>query len=297
MSDFQSIGQGMRDGKYSEFETEEFCPECAAPIIGFRIVLPRSISSGEPVVRKKECPCIVDSRARRLQEEADNVLRASRELLHAGYLKRFERTGITIPSVQHFAPKSIDRIGEKAEGIRHLGPFFEQVKTSGSAVGVPGFAMYGPNGVGKSHILYFLAEKLNDIRVTACVTTLIRVAAAFRDSFVNENESSSSSIIRDLASVPVLMIDDFGKEQIYNRGSGEFIQSAIFEIIDQRILRQLPVIVTSNKSFEELRDIRYKDTEWGRGLLDRIFELIGCESGRWAHFNSPYNYRTKRNEY
>ena len=299
MSEFRKVGESLSSinaGSAIEYyDSGVACPKCSAPILAF--LSPQPISWGPPIERQKECDCEVESKAKAAQDHAEYLLRVERESTHNGFQKRLEKAMITIPQTRQYGGREILNVASKREALELAIGFRDEAIRRQNTVGLPGFALYGRNGVGKSHIAYAIAEYMNKFGVTTCVTTLIRIASAFRNSFADGAQESSARIIQDLATIPVLILDDFGKEQVYSAGSGEFIQSALFEVVDQRLLRELPIVVTSNKAFEELRDIRYKGNEWGKGLLDRIFESMGSDPRRWCEVKSKINHRTGQAEY
>lgn len=107
--------------------------------------------------------------------------------------------------------------------------------------------LWGPCGVGKSHLAAALAHEAvrRNLRARyASVPALLRfVKAGFRDD-------SSDERITALQVVELLVLDDIGAE--YHPRPGDYGDTVLWEIINQRYLYSRMTVITSNLSLDEL---------------------------------------------
>jgi DNA replication protein DnaC len=109
-----------------------------------------------------------------------------------------------------------------------------------------GLYIEGPNGVGKSHLLAGLANKMVDEKRDCYFLRfgrLIREGLALDDNFEREH------LIRKFRETSVLFFDDIGSERLT-----EYAESVLFEILDERYEARAPVHFSSNISIESLAD-------------------------------------------
>jgi len=105
----------------------------------------------------------------------------------------------------------------------------------------------GPYGVGKTHFIYYVANKYN----LQDKSVYVELFADSVRKVKEEMNSNSKHTINLMATVDILFIDDLGNEY-----STEFIISDILQpIIDYRYLHNKPTIITSNYTLEELLEI------------------------------------------
>lgn len=133
-------------------------------------------------------------------------------------------------------------------------------------------------GVGKTHLVCSIAKQVihnwngEDSKYYDCPVKfyaepdlMMKIRATFnRDSSLTEEQ-----VIRDLVRVPLLILDDVAKEQV---ADPRFIQRTWFSIINGRYNNDLPVIITSNCSKEDLRDYFVGDGG-AEATYDRLLEM------------------------
>jgi primosomal protein DnaI len=102
-----------------------------------------------------------------------------------------------------------------------------------------GLYIFGPAGVGKTHLLLAIVNRLTERRVP-CI--FIRAEAIFDKlrSLIAAGQDIEP-IIDAYCQVPVLAIDEFAQER-----ANEFTIDRIFRIINYRFNAQLPTLFTSN---------------------------------------------------
>lgn len=125
-----------------------------------------------------------------------------------------------------------------------------------------GLLIEGPVGSGKSYLLGCIANYLIDRDIEVRYLVYGDLIQKIKSSFQPNSETTTEKILNELLQVPVLLIDDLGTEHIT-----EFTSSTLYQIIDRRYREELPFIVTSNFSPNELSQ--------RMGLMgERIFQRI-----------------------
>jgi len=102
-----------------------------------------------------------------------------------------------------------------------------------------GIYVFGPAGVGKTHILQAIIHRLEERRVPAI---LIRAEALFDRlrSLIGENGDIEPTL-QAFSTVPVLAIDEIGQER-----ANEFTLEKLFRIVNHRFSAKLPTLFASN---------------------------------------------------
>lgn len=122
-----------------------------------------------------------------------------------------------------------------------------------------GLLIYGTVGNGKTFMAAAIANKLIDDGYRVLMTSMTRI--------VNQiwSDQNKNEYLDSLKNYDLLIIDDFGVER-----ETDFMSEKVFEIIDARYRQELPLIVTSNLTDEELRtpgDLKKQR------VYSRIFEM------------------------
>ncbi|MDZ4245858.1 MAG: ATP-binding protein, partial [Dehalococcoidia bacterium] len=71
-----------------------------------------------------------------------------------------------------------------------------------------------------------------------------------RSSFSPESKISYDRFFESVKSTPLLVLDDFGKQT-----TTPWAQEKLYQVINYRYNAQLPTVITTNYSIEEIRDI------------------------------------------
>jgi DNA replication protein DnaC len=134
--------------------------------------------------------------------------------------------------------------------------------------GPRGIVMFGPSGQAKTRLMHMLLRRLVlEGGVRALCYRAPKLGRMIEDSFVSD--FGHSTLIRELSTVPVLAIDDLGKERLTMR-----VESDLFDVFESRTMRGLPLIITSNHVGDRLIK-RFNDVETGEAIVRRIREF--CE--------------------
>jgi len=136
-------------------------------------------------------------------------------------------------------------------------------------------------GVGKTHLVCGLINKIisteksarihqefwvQTLRCPVYFTTEPQMLDNIRATFKDGSEETDERIYERLISYRLLIIDDVGKVRPRDLG---FLQGVYYRIIDGRYTSSLPIILTTNLSFEEL------ENHIGGACADRLREMCG----------------------
>ena len=91
-------------------------------------------------------------------------------------------------------------------------------------------------------------------------------------------QADKNQIIQNLVDYPLLIIDDLGIER-----NSEFALEQVYNVIDSRYCKMLPLIVTTNLGLNEMKSTDL-DTAHQR-IYSRILEMcVGIYSALWIRF-------------
>lgn len=122
-----------------------------------------------------------------------------------------------------------------------------------------GLLMWGGVGTGKSYAAACIANHLLSQGVSVVMTSFVKLLEMIQSSPDRETE-----IIEKLNKASLVIFDDLGAER-----STDYALEKVYNVVDRRYSKNLPMIYTTNLTFEEMRqeeNIRYKR------IYDRIFE-------------------------
>jgi len=136
-------------------------------------------------------------------------------------------------------------------------------------------------GIGKTHlacaICHNILNRWNGEEIT-CPVSFCSEPDLYRSiqatyhytSEERQHRENEDDIIRRLIYTPLLVLDDVGKEP---RADPKFIQRILFAIIDGRYRKLRPIVLTTNKSPDELK--YYLGGKNNQASYDRLWELTG----------------------
>lgn len=120
---------------------------------------------------------------------------------------------------------------------------------------------WGNVGTGKSFAAACIANYLLDRGVPVMMTSFVKLL-----SLIQNGDEKEAYIISRLNSAKLVIFDDLGAER-----NTDYALEKIYNIIDSRYQRELPIIFTTNLTITEMKnetDNRYKR------IYDRVFENI-----------------------
>jgi DNA replication protein DnaC len=140
--------------------------------------------------------------------------------------------------------------------------------------GRSGLLISGTKGTGKTHIAAAIANDLMQRGTAVICMTERNLFDRIRRTYDRE-EHSSESVVRGIyETVPLLIIDDLGKEK-----ATEWTLATLYAIIDGRYDRAMPIIITTNydmKSLVERLTPKGEDKTTADAIVDRLTEM--CKS-------------------
>ena len=120
---------------------------------------------------------------------------------------------------------------------------------------------WGNVGTGKSFAAACIANYLLDRGIPVMMTSFVKLL-----SLIQNGDEKEADIISRLNSAKLVIFDDLGAER-----NTDYALEKIYNIIDSRYQRELPIIFTTNLTITEMKnetDNRYKR------IYDRVFENI-----------------------
>lgn len=177
-----------------------------------------------------------------LQEvlETENFSCFSEEYYPDDYIE--ESTGLT--------PR--DNIRNIHETAIHFSKNFHQTRDN--------LLLYGNTGVGKTFLTHCIAKEVLDRSHTVVyLTSLDLFDILEKNKFDRGSDPQENSIaVSYLLNCDLLILDDLGTEL-----SNSFTSSQLYQVIDTRLVRRKSTIISTNLSFDDLRE-RYSERIFSR---------------------------------
>lgn len=118
---------------------------------------------------------------------------------------------------------------------------------------------YGNTGTGKTHLAAAISNHvINENHHPVMFGTFIEFLDRIRSEFNDNTERTK----HDMKTVPLLVIDDLGKEK-----QTVWSDQTLFEIINYRYEHRLPVVITTNLSWNSL------PTRYDTAVISRLLEM------------------------
>ena len=146
-----------------------------------------------------------------------------------------------------------------------------------------GLSISGPPGVGKSMLAAAIVNEARASGTAGVCISALNLLLKFREKFDLDGSPSELSLVRKLANVPVLAIQDLGKEPFT-----AYTLQMLHAIMDARWENSLPLIVTANLD-ERAMMAHYSmmpkggetmDRFTGPTMIDRVMDMTGAP---WQH--------------
>ncbi len=160
-------------------------------------------------------------------------------------------------------------IGEKQRTVMEMNlrdciNFAENFNGSGY-----GLLMLGNTGLGKTHLSLAVANAVIKKGYSVVYNSTPELMRQLDKEFFGRADTDTMQLI---TSCDLLILDDLGAETKSDR----YI-SMLYEIVNSRQNRQLPMIVNSNLAVEEIK-IRYQDRIWSRLFSLRVLLFCGSDN-------------------
>ncbi|PWK06295.1 AFG1/ZapE family ATPase [Tumebacillus permanentifrigoris] len=138
-----------------------------------------------------------------------------------------------------------------------------------------GLYIFGPPGVGKTHIMLAICNRLDERKIPNIFVHADNIFDKLRTSIGAGKDMET--IIEKYCTVPVLAIDEFAQER-----ANEFTLDKMFRIINYRFSNNLPTLFTSNYEPPVVYQTFREQTRTVDALISRIIQMtrIGRLAGR-----------------
>lgn len=117
-------------------------------------------------------------------------------------------------------------------------------------------------GTGKTRMVSIMANEMLSRNHNVKFATSGQILEEIKRSWDNNTHDSESKLMTDLASIDLLIIDDFGVESAKDWRNEKF-----YSIINGRYMAGKPIVYTSNYSLEDLQKVGYDER-----IISRIKE-------------------------
>ena len=108
-----------------------------------------------------------------------------------------------------------------------------------------GLLLWGSVGTGKTYAAACIVNALIDKGYPCMITSFSRIA-----NILQGMREGKQEYLDKLNSFPLLVLDDLGAER-----KSEYMQEQVFNVIDNRYRMNLPIIVTTNMSMAEMKNM------------------------------------------
>ena len=255
---FQSIaekGLSHQQQRHGDFFNEDgllVCGTCGEPRQKF-LEINDSDDIGSPQTRRllitAQCRCDrEEEEKRRKEKQAEKDFELVQRLKRASLMdERFETSTFDNFQVSKYNGRNLKLCKRYAER-------FDLMMEKNQ-----GLLFWGDVGTGKSYAAACIANYLLAHKIPVVMTSFVKILEAIQGS-----RDSESDLILRLNRTRLVVFDDLGAE----RGT-DYALEKVYNIIDERYRKKLPMILTTNLTLEEMKsdtDIRYSR------IYARIFE-------------------------
>ena len=232
----------LREDEYLNKDNLICCSKCHTPR------QKRINAMGNTMEPRCMCACQAEAHERQEQE------RKHREFLDM--VERNRSVGLPDPELRkHTFENDLGYNSKQMEMAKQYVQHWEEFRKEST-----GLLLWGDVGTGKSYIAGCIANALLDKGVPVLMTNFARLLNKLTDMYSGDR----NAYIDSFKKYPLMIIDDLGMER-----DSEFAREQVFSVIDSRYRSQLPMIVTTNLSLEELKDTT--DLSKAR-IYDRVME-------------------------
>ena len=222
---------------------------------------------------KEEAERAAKERAAQEAEEAEKKRKLLRMIVgDSGMSARFlRRTFDTFQSTSN---------NQKALRVcmQYADTFKDKLPQNNPDPGRNGLFITGPVGTGKTHLVAAISNRFMDGGTAVICMTMIDLLDRIKQSYEKQRglgtEPNESQILSTYKKVPLLVIDDMGKEP-----ATKWAVSKIYAIINARYEAYLPTIITTNYTDGELvRRLTPEDgdTTTAAATIDRLREMCAA---------------------
>lgn len=233
-------------GDYTGDDGLLYCGKCHTPKQTRLSFNPLTGERSETIVRAA-CQC-----QREADEEAEK--QSARTQFRLDMARRRE-DGLSCPDGLRYTFAQDDRQQPKvSDACKRYVECWDEMRANNIGV-----LFYGSVGTGKSFLASCIGNGLLDRQVSVAATNFPRLLNLLQDTYEKQ------ALLDRLSIYKLLIVDDLGVER-----DSAYAEEQIFNIIDARSSSELPVIVTTNLTLEDLE--RPTSMQYAR-IYDRVLEM------------------------
>jgi DNA replication protein DnaC len=223
---------------------DHYCPHCKelVPKLELEIL-------GQRKVVQPKCPCEVKAEEEKLQR-----------LVDAGEKREVEKRFALSSLGDRFKDSTFHNF-EMRLGSEKSFQMAYQYAQEFNEWGSDSLLIWGDYGNGKSHLAAAIANELNERGKIVIFQSVPELLERIRSTFNKNSRESENEILTALQMCHLLILDDIGAEKVT-----DWVQEALFRIIDKRYRKKKPILYTSNLKPSMLSD------KLGGRIYDRITE-------------------------
>ena len=254
-----------------EKKTEDFrCEGCGSTFQG-EVTIYKGFTPPREI-RSRECPKCRAERQEREEKENELLLEEQRK-----GVREYWRRACGMPA--ELLAKTFENFEQKYQKAAYkIALDWAKDLTLDSPRGCPSLIFYSATpGVGKGHLMAAIVNYVLDnwqgdpergrlpIRFESGPGLVRRIRATYNIRRGDEVHEREDEVYQSLAGVPLLLLDDVGKESPSN-----FTRETYWYIIDERVKSGLPVIISSRLWFEGERSL---ETLMGEDTVSRLYGM------------------------
>lgn len=229
---------------------------------------PEAVAAYEKAEAEREA----EERAEREREESMKMRIRVREIIgNSGMSARFLRRTFDTFQIAEQNQRAFRACKRYADNFR------EKLPRNDADPGRNGLFITGPKGTGKTHLAASVANQIMKEGTAVICMTMIDMLDRIKQTYEKQRQwgASENSVLNTYKEVPLLIIDDAGKEP-----ATEWAVSKIYAIINARYEACLPTIITTNYTDSELvRRLTPKETgdaTTADATIDRLREMCAA---------------------
>lgn len=231
---------------------------------------PEAVAAYEKETAEREAK----EKAEREAEEAEKMRERVRRIIgDSGMNARFLRRTFDTYQQTTENQKALRVCKQYADTFREKQPRYNPEP------GRNGLFITGPKGTGKTHLAAAIANQLMQEGTAVICMTMIDLLDRIKKTYEQNRqygvETNEANILSTYKSVPLLIIDDMGKEP-----ATEWAVSKIYAIINARYEAYMPTIITTNYTDSELvKRLTPKDSAdqtTADATIDRLREMCSA---------------------
>lgn len=237
----------------------EPCKNCGHMLTSYRVKLIGGPNKGKWTTITEECNCFLAKQAVEMAKQTKIKYFKNRSTINPSLINA---------TLQSFSPQNDSQLHAIQKAIE----FIEQLTQNKAARSI----YYGESGLGKSHLAVGISRIAETKLQKTCL--FIEVPALkqmIKSSWSKDNDFTELEIMRAIAEVDLLILDDLGAEVCTS-----WTKELLFSILSSRLSKSL--LVTTNMTIQDIY------LEYGSKITDRLIQGMSKQNiikieGRHSH--------------